>query len=214
MNATTEETVSAILIELQPQDTYNKKHRFCGKVLCLHGTVVEINIAEKPGFFYPEAKQMYSIGPHIEMGKLFPAQEHVMCFVGEVIITSPFGNFRVRRQRYHSSLKMGVNWYKNYILEPITDEQLADYTVATVTVPGKLVEPAADPEADAPVEDVRVGMMISSHLSDIQTGQLPLQDVLNRTNLIKWLLNKYPDTSTWVNSDAEWIQFTQTAFFK
>jgi len=209
----TEVIASAILIELQPQTVYSGKHRFCGKVLSMRGTLLEINIAEKPGFFFPENKQMYSIGPHIEMGKLFPAQEHVKCFCDEVIITSPFGNFRIRKQRYHSSLMMGVNWYKSYILEPITDDQLADYTVATVTVPEMLVEPAADPEADAPVDDIRVGMMISSHLSDIQTGHLATPEILNRTNFIKWLLLKHPDTRTWVNSEAEWKQFTQTQYF-
>lgn len=52
--------------------------------------------------------------------------------------------------------------------------------------------------------EVKVRMIIMSHVSDMQaTGKCDY----NVANFIKWLLMKYPDTSTEVNADDCFREF-------
>jgi hypothetical protein len=64
------------------------------------------------------------------------------------------------------------------------------------------------------MSEVRISLVISSHLSDISTGALTATDVRNRCNFIKWLLSQFNDVSTWIDVDALWNDFTQTMYFK
>ncbi len=199
------------LINLQPFTSFNGQKLFCFHRFALNGTVMAINIAEKPGFFGADSSQMFSIGQSITL--IHEANELHEYTADELIFISPFGNFRVKLHRYHSArCMMGVNWYRNYLMEQLDDEALAQYSVASVKVSPADTEDAD--EQDAPVEDVRVGMMICSHLSDLGTGLLDATDIHNRTNFLKWLIQRYPNTDTWVSSDDEWKQFTETRFFR
>lgn len=210
MKTATATKVPTQLINLQPFTSFTGK-QFCFHRFSLNGTVMAINIAEKPGFLGTDASQMFSIGQSITL--LTEANELHEYAADELIFISPFGNFRVKQSRYHSArCIMGVNWYKNYLMEPLDDAALAQYSVASVKV--SPVEAEAADDQEAPVEDVRVGMMICSHLSDLGTGLLDATDIHNRTNFLKWLIQRYPNTDTWVCSDQEWEQFTQTRFFR
>lgn len=62
--------------------------------------------------------------------------------------------------------------------------------------------------------EVKLSIVIASHISDIQTGVLTANDVNNRLNFIKWLIIGHTDLNAEINADAEWEAFTKTRFYK
>jgi len=59
----------------------------------------------------------------------------------------------------------------------------------------------------------KLSIVISSHLSDVQTGQLKANDVNNRLNFIKWLMVKHKNLTEEIDAKAYWEEFTKTKFF-
>jgi len=64
--------------------------------------------------------------------------------------------------------------------------------------------------------DIKVRMVIMSHLSDIQDAQnsMDSKELNNRINFVKSLIMKYHDTNTEINPNFEWEEFTKTRFYK
>jgi hypothetical protein len=59
----------------------------------------------------------------------------------------------------------------------------------------------------------KLSIVISHHLSDIQTGNLSRLDVHNRCNFIKWLTILNKDLRAEIDADAKWDEFTKSRFF-
>ena len=55
--------------------------------------------------------------------------------------------------------------------------------------------------------NIKVRIIIASHLSDVQTGFLSPEDVNHRLNFCKYLLSVYPDTNQEVDADAAYNDF-------
>jgi hypothetical protein len=54
--------------------------------------------------------------------------------------------------------------------------------------------------------NTRAAMIIFSHLSDVQ--EVPTHNSNHaRINFVKFLINKYPNTETEIDPDAEWQEF-------
>lgn len=76
----------------------------------------------------------------------------------------------------------------------------------------ELVEDEIEPEEEPDLSGyVTVQMVMMSHLSDIQET-LHLEDIhlinTRKVNFVKWLMLKYPNTSTLIEPTNEWIRFT------
>lgn len=64
--------------------------------------------------------------------------------------------------------------------------------------------------------ELKVRMVMMSHLSDIQEGfnSMDSNEFNNRVNFIKWLMNKYEDLNTLIDPEVDWDEFSKTRFFR
>jgi hypothetical protein len=60
----------------------------------------------------------------------------------------------------------------------------------------------------------KLSIVISSHLSDIQTGQLKANEVNNRLNFIKWLMIKHRNLDEEIEPEILWNKFITTKFYQ
>lgn len=61
---------------------------------------------------------------------------------------------------------------------------------------------------------VKLSIVICTHLSDIQTGVLDSKTVNNKLNFVKWLSVRNSDLKADIDADHQWEEFTKTRFFK
>ena len=57
----------------------------------------------------------------------------------------------------------------------------------------------------------KLKIVLFSHLSDISYSDPKM--IHNRTNFIKWLMNKHDDIKVEIDPDIEWEEFTKTRFY-
>lgn len=62
--------------------------------------------------------------------------------------------------------------------------------------------------------EVKLSIVIASHISDIQTGALTPNEVNNALNFIKYLIIGHGDLNGVINAEREWEEFSKTQFFK
>jgi hypothetical protein len=62
--------------------------------------------------------------------------------------------------------------------------------------------------------EVKLSIVISSHISDIQLGVLTPNEVNNSLNFIKYLIIGHADLNGEINAEREWEAFSKTRFFK
>ena len=64
--------------------------------------------------------------------------------------------------------------------------------------------------------ELKVRMVMMSHLSDIQEGfnSMDYNEFNNRVNFVKWLMNKHEDLNTLIDPEVDWDEFSKTRFFR
>lgn len=70
---------------------------------------------------------------------------------------------------------------------------------------------------DLPYTNVKLSLLIASHLSDVQMGMLEDKDVHNKLNFVKWLIAwpcKGQNLNAEIDADKHWEDFTKTRFYK
>ena len=61
---------------------------------------------------------------------------------------------------------------------------------------------------------VKLSMVIMSHLSDMQEEFIHSKKETNKINFIKWLIINNKDLTAEIDADALWTEFTATPYYK